>query len=31
MLRDFADFDFEFEELEDIDCTLIVEAAFGIV
>lgn len=30
-LRDFAGFDFGFEELEDIDGSLIVEAAFGVV
>ena len=30
-LRDFACFDFGFEELEDIDCALIVEATFGVV
>ena len=30
-LCDFAGFDFGFEELEDIDCTLIVEATIGVV
>ena len=31
MLCDFAGFDFGFEELEDIDSSLIVEAAFGVI
>ena len=31
MLCDFAGFDFGFEELEDIDGSLIVEAAFGVI
>ncbi len=30
-LCNFAGFDFGFEELEDIDCTLVVEATFGVV
>lgn len=30
-LCDFAGFDFGFEELEDIDGSLIVEATFGVV
>ena len=30
-LGDFPGFYFAFKELEDIDCSLIVEATFGIV
>lgn len=30
-LRDLAGFDFGFEELKDIDGSLIIEAAFGII